>query len=120
MTALPTLNTIGWSIDSFELAFDGLRQIADAGTWLTNQPRATRGFDYLPGADFIAEIGEGWCSDRLQEIIEQLEVIRFEDPAHDERRVLLLVTYYSSHGSASEPLAKIIQMALGQSVRPAA
>lgn len=120
MTVPPTINMVGWSITDFELAFDGVRQVAEAAKGLCNQPRATLDLEYLPGARFIAHIGEDWCGHRIDEILDRLTAIRFDDPKDDERRVLLLVNYYSSHGPASEPLSKIVALALDQSVRPAA
>lgn len=118
--SLPTLNMTGWTIDDFELAFEGVRQVSEAAKGLCNQPRSTRVDDYLAGARFIADLGEDWCGDRIDDILDRLASIRFDDPKDDERRVLLLVNYYSSHGSASEPLSKIVALALDQSVRPAA
>jgi hypothetical protein len=108
----------GWSIDDFELCYDGLRHISNATTWLQNQPRAARrDGDYLPGAAFIVSLGEDWCTRQIDALMNRLRAIRFPATADDERRVLLLVAYEASYGSASEPLAKIIQMALDQSVR---
>ncbi len=117
---LPRLNMNGWTIDSFELAYAGLQHINDATRLVQNQPRASGpGGDYHPGADFIVQVGEDWCGARLDDLMERLKGVRFPDPEHDERRVLLLVTYASSHGPASESLASIVKMALDQAVRPA-
>ena len=119
---LPDLNMIGWSIDDYELALDGIRQVNEATLWLQNQPRSydTAKERYHPGADFVCQIGEDWCGHIVTELVDSLRAIRFDDAQHDDRRVLLLVHYETSFGRASEPLAKIIQMALSQSVRSAA
>jgi hypothetical protein len=118
----PYLDTAGWSIIDYELAYAGLQHINDATKLLQNQPRAINGDtgDYHLGANFIVELGEGWCSGGIDFLMERLRTIRFNDPKDDERRVLLLITYASSYGCASDPVAAIIQMALDQSVRPAA
>jgi hypothetical protein len=121
MTPLPALDMTGWSIDDFELCYDGLRHISDATIWLQNQPRAARrDGDYLPGAAFVVSLGEEWCCEQIDAVMNRLREIRFPAAADDERRVLLLVAYEASYGASSEPLARIIQMALDQSVRPAA
>ncbi|MET3925903.1 hypothetical protein [Devosia sp. 2618] len=119
---LPILNMVGWTIDDYELAFAGIRQVSEASLWLQNQPRAysEAKLQYLPGADFIVQIGEDWCGNIISDIVDSLRAIRFDDAEHDERRILLLIHYETSFGCASSPLAEIIQMALGQSVRPAA
>jgi hypothetical protein len=119
MTDMPTLDMTGWSIIDYELALDGLRQVSAASTWLQNQPRASRGGDYHPGADFIVRIGEDWCTNRIDEVVTRLRTIRFPSPRDDDRRVLLLLSYEASFGSAGDGLARVIQMALDQSARPA-
>ncbi|MBE0595321.1 MAG: hypothetical protein IH616_23275 [Gemmatimonadales bacterium] len=120
MKTLPRMDMTGWTIDSFELAYDGLQSLNAACRLIQNQPRSeVRNGEYHPGADFIVSIGEDWCSAQIDALIERVGEVRFGDRQHDERRVLLLINYASSHGSASDPLASIIQMALDQSVRPA-
>jgi hypothetical protein len=116
MKPLPTLNVTGWSILDYELAFDGIRQVIEATTWLKNQPRAYHSAkgDYHPGGDFIVDLGEGWCSEILDGLLDSLRTIRFEDAAADERRVLLLIRYEVSWGVASDPLSQIIQRAINQ------
>jgi len=118
---LPTLNMIGWSILDYELAFDGIRQVNDATAWLQNQPRATsaKTGDYHPGAAFICAIGEGWCGDVIDELIDSLRAIRFPDPKHEERRILMLLHYASQWGPSSDPLADIMAM-VPEQFRPAA
>jgi hypothetical protein len=119
--SFPRLNMTGWSILDFELCMDGLRHVSDATTWLQNQPRATDGRrGYHRGADFIVQLGEDWCSEQIDAVVKRLREVRFSDQADDQRRVLLLIAYEASFGPSSEPLPKIIQMALDQSVRPAA
>lgn len=115
---LPTLDMTGWTIDDFEMAYDGLHQVKEATTWLQNQPRAEVRGGYHPGAEFIIILGEDWCGNQIDSLMKRLAEVRFDKPAHNERRVLLLVNYASRHGSASDPLSSIIQMALSQSVRP--
>lgn len=119
---LPALNMIGWSVADYELAFDGIRRVNDATVWLQNQPRAisSKTMDFHPGAAFIVDIGEGWCATVLDDLVKSLRVIRFPDATDDERRILLLLAYETSFGSASEPLANILAMAMQQTVRPAA
>lgn len=116
MTALPTLNMRDWSILDYELAVDGIRQVNDASLWLQNQPRAynTARQDYHPGGDFIIQIGEDWCAGMLTKIVESLRAMRFPDPKHDERRVLLLLQNETRWGSASNPLAEILAMVASQ------
>lgn len=118
---LPTLNMIGWSILDYELAFDGIRQVNDATAWLQNQPRATsaKTGDYQPGAAFICDIGEGWCGEVICDLVDSLRVIRFSDPKHEERRILMLLQYATQYGSASDPLADIMAM-VAEQLRPAA
>lgn len=115
---LPTLDMTGWSILDFELAYDGLRHISDAGSLLLNQPRAGAEFERAPpGAAFIERATVDWCHAQIEALTDRLKEIRFDDQKLDERRVTLLINYVTSHGSASEPVARIVQMALDQSVR---
>lgn len=109
--SLPSLNMIGWSILDYELAYDGIRHLNDAVLWLQNQPRAENGErGYYPGADFIIAIGESWGAEIVSEIVGSLREIRFPDPKHEERRLLLLLNYETQWGPASEPLASILAM----------
>jgi hypothetical protein len=110
----------GWSILDFELCYDGLQQIIEACLCIQNQPRASVRGTYAPGADFVATVGEDWCSLQLDALIANLKEVRFADARDDERRVLLLVHHAAGYGGASDTLADVIQMALDQSVRPPA
>jgi len=119
---LPTLNMAGWSILDYELALDGVRQLSNAATWLQNQPRSydSATMNYHPGADFIVQVGENWCSQQIDDIAKHLRTIRFPDAGDDDRRVRLLIMYEADYGPSGMPVAELIQMALQQSVRPAA
>ena len=115
MQNMPVLNVTGWAILDFELALDGLRQVGEATCWLQNQPRASRSdHAYHPGAEFIVELGEDWCANIKETLLRHLEVVRFPDPKHEERRILLLLQDATRWGSASEPLADILAMAAKQ------
>ena len=109
---LPTLNMAGWSILDYELALDGVSQINDAALCIQNQPRAYNSDlqDCHPGAGLIAAVGEGWCSTVLTAIIEALETKRFCDPMDEDRRLRLLLVYWSSSGPAGEPLSSVMGM----------
>ena len=75
--------------------------------------------DYHPGANFIVQIGEGWCATMIDDLVDSLRTIRFADPSDEDRRVRLLIRYEADHGASGTPLAELIQMALNQAVRPA-
>ena len=114
MTALPIPDMSVWSILDYELAFDGLRQVNDATTWLQNQPRASTDHSLHPGADFIASLGEDWCSNAMTQMMDRLSELRFDDPKDEERRVLLLLHYATQWGPSAEPLASILAMVAKQ------
>lgn len=121
MTNLPIPDMSAWSVLDFELAFDGVNHLNDASLWLQNQPRAsTGGGEYHPGADFIVAVGEQWCNHLIDEMIDTLKSRRFPDPGDDDRRVLLLIQHAAVGGPSGDSLAEVMQMALQQSVRPAA
>jgi hypothetical protein len=111
---LPVLNVAGWSVLDFELAFEGLRQVNDATIWLQNQPRAMTDHSLHPGADFIASLGEVWCSNAMTQMMDHLAELRFADPADEERRIILLLHYATQWGPSAEPLASILAMVAKQ------
>ena len=51
-------------------------------------------------------------------MVDSLRVIRFPEHDHDDRRVRLLLRYQLENSNTTVP--ELIQMALAQSVRPAA
>lgn len=112
MTNLPIPDTSSWSMLDFELALDGVHLISAASLCIQNQPRAhnERTGNYFPGGDFIASVGEDWCASMLTAIIDELEVRRFADAAEEDRRIRLLLHYYTQWGPAGEPMPDIIMM----------
>lgn len=119
MNALATLNMDGWTVRDFELAYEGLRQVCEATGGLLNQPRSSNDHSYHPGAAFIFDLGENWCSNVMYEIIERLKLIRLPDPKDDERRILLILQDLTRWGSAAEPLSQILAYAMVQQGRAA-
>jgi hypothetical protein len=108
-----------WSISDFEVHHDGLVLGIEALSGVLNQPRCLgpRG-TYLLGADSLDEIRETALSLRVDDLAAVLHARRFEDPADDDRRVRLLLRIEMDRSGKS--VAELVQMALDQSVRPAA
>ncbi|MHA6731413.1 hypothetical protein [Devosia sp. A369] len=119
---LPTLNMADWSIIDFELAFDGIRHLSNASLWMQNQPRSydSKRSNYHPGADFIVQVGEDWCASIIDSLVKRLEVIRFDDAEHDDRRIRLLLIYYADFGPSGESVTNLLAMAAAQSAPLAA
>lgn len=109
--AMPSLDMSGWDMLDFELALEGILQISAASTFLQNQPRAFNGrtYEYFPGAAFIVEVGEQWCSAVLGQIIDTLEAKRFTGDEDEDRRLRLLLHYHTNFGPAGEPLPDILR-----------
>lgn len=102
------LNMDGWDIDDFEVAMIGLNALNDAVVYLTNQPRANKDEDLRPGADFIAEIGEGLIYRLRDTVLGRLEQARFPMPDDEERRIKLWLCHNASFGCAAEPLDRLL------------
>lgn len=96
----------------FPLAFDDVRQINDASIWLQNQPRSydEAAGQHHPGAEFVCAVGEEWCAAVLDELFDTLEKKRFDDPQDEDRRLRLLLIYWSGYGAAGETLPNIMAM----------
>ncbi|GHA13137.1 hypothetical protein GCM10007989_04640 [Devosia pacifica] len=109
-----SLDMTDWSILDFELAYDGIRQVAEAALWLQNQPRAYDGSQYYAGADFIVELGEGWCASVLDELMGALRIRRFSERADEDRRLRLLIRDMTHHGPAGDPIEAIVQLVTEQ------
>lgn len=108
---LPAPDMSTWSVLDFELAFDGIRQVNEAAVWLQNQPRSTsRNHSYHPGTDFIVALGEDWCSSVIDQIMNRLAEARFSNPEEEDRRLRLLLHYYTSYGPAGDSLEKVLEM----------
>jgi hypothetical protein len=118
---LPTLNMADWSILDYELAFDGIRHLNDAAVWLQNQPRSfnSKQGEYHPGADLIVQVGEEWCANAIDDVVNSLRVIRFQDPEDDDRRIRLIIRYEADYGASGTPVAELIKMALHQQAQAA-
>jgi hypothetical protein len=118
--SLPVLDPAAFTILDFELAHDGLAKMTDAGSGIMCQPRATRESDqnYFPGANFIADIVEGWLDWQVSDLIERLRSIRFDDAEDDDRRVRLLLRFELDNPGMAVP--ELVALALDQSVRSAA
>lgn len=116
---LPIMDMSDWTIGDYEIAFAGLNQMLDAGHGMLNQPRcAGEGtVSYRPGADFVADIVEGWMTDQVDAMFEHLKSIRFEDPDDDDRRVRILLRFGVENIDMT--VAQLIELALSQSVLPA-
>lgn len=109
--SFPVPDMSKWSILDFELAMDGIRQVNNACIGLQNQPRSSApDYSYYPGATFIVELGEDWCSEIMSAITDCLAEIRFNDPEDEDRRLCLLLNYHCGWGSAGEPLADVLAM----------
>ena len=110
---LPILDMTAWSILDFELAIDGLSQMREAALWLLNQPRASTEDRNHPGAAYVAALGE-LSSKRVDDIMTRLEHTRFPDPAQEDRRIRLLVTYYGGFGPGGYDIPALMDLIAAQ------
>lgn len=90
MTALPTLNMVGWAINDYEVAFDAIELMAAAGNGVICQPRARGGF--YPGAKHVIEIING-LDFQQTDMIGSLKAARYVDPGQEARRLRLILRY---------------------------
>ncbi len=109
---LPIPDMSGWTMLDFELAFDGVRNVNESTLWLRNQPRASaeRSNVYYGGAAFIVDLGERWCGSVMTSVIDALEARRFPDAQDEDRRLRLLLHYYTQWGPAGYPLPELLAM----------
>lgn len=108
------LDTTGWSILQFELAYDGLVAMAAGGNSILCQPRAKD----QPGASVVADLIDHGIHLTVTAIADRLRRLRFDDPGDDDRRERLLLRYELDHPDGR--LSEALHLVLGLPARHAA